>query len=115
MTSNGTSRLPTQMSSTCGNFQTQKAAIDACPLTTALPANYDSSKPPQWDCTKASASGESDGNGGWRIDLQPLVNAWDHLGNTGAAILALPAPLSVGSQAGPTANNWALAFDPTKT
>jgi hypothetical protein len=105
----------TPSASTGGNVQSQNAAIQACPLTTELPAKYDSSKPPQWDCTKAAASGEVDASGNWRIDLQPLVNAWDHSGNTGAAILALGTPLPVGSAAGPTANNWALAFDPAKS
>jgi hypothetical protein len=105
----------TQSGSSDGNVQSLNAAIQACPLTTELPAKYDSSKPPQWDCSKVSAPGEADGNGKWRIDMQPLVDAWDRSGNTGAAILALPAPLAVGSAAGPPANNWALAFDPAKT
>jgi hypothetical protein len=104
-----------QSASTTGNVQPQNAAIEACPLTTELPATYDASKAPQPDCTRASSPGEADGTGGWRIDLQPLVDSWNQLGNTGAAILAVAAPLAVGSAAGPTANNWALAFDPTRT
>ncbi|HEV7679886.1 MAG TPA: hypothetical protein VGQ42_15085 [Candidatus Dormibacteraeota bacterium] len=105
----------TQSGSAQGNVEPQNAAIAACPLTTELPAAYDSSNPPKWDCTRASSPGQADGSGGWRIDLQPLVGAWDQGGNTGAAIIALAEPLPVGSAAGPAANNWALAFDPSRT
>ena len=105
----------TQSSSSTGNVSPQNASIRACVLLKELPAQYDPNNPPQWDCNRGSAPGSPDGSGGWKFDLQPLVAGWNQLGNTGAAITAVPEPATVGSALGPQANNWALAFDPTKS
>src|SRR5260370_19635270 len=87
----------TQNASPIDNANTPAAALHAGPLTQELPAKYDSSKPPQWDCKKADVGGLSDGNGHWSFNLQPLAAGWDQIGNTGAAILPQIEPPVVGS------------------
>jgi len=81
------------------------AIIQACVLTAELPAQFNSSQPPPFDCSKGSAVGQAGGGGAWTFDLGRLVPFWAQHGNTGAAIVPVADPSAT----------WSVAFDKTLT
>ena len=93
--------------STSGNLAPTTVALQACALTQPIPAPFDSTKPPAFDCTLGSADGKSDGQGNWTFDLAPLVQFWLAHGDTGAAILP--------SKTVAATDSWTVAFDRAKT
>ncbi|MBV8982118.1 MAG: ABC transporter substrate-binding protein, partial [Acidimicrobiia bacterium] len=79
--------------------------LQACVLTSELPAQFDPSKPPAFDCSQGSSVGHRAADGSWTFDLGRLVPFWAGHGNTGAAIVPIPDP-------GAT---WSITFDKTLT
>lgn len=85
------------------NVNTSQAIVQACALTTELPANFDRSKPPAYDCQHGSAVARSNAaHDTFTFDLADLVRYWDQHGNTGAALIP------VGS--GNASQSWAVGF-----
>lgn len=85
------------------NVNTSQAIVQACVLTSELPANFDPSNPPPYNCELGSSVGKPSSDGqSWTFDLKDLVSYWDAHGNTGAALIP------VGS--GDPSQNWSVAF-----
>jgi hypothetical protein len=87
------------------NVNTGQAVIDIYPLKTELPVNFDPNNPPQADTTGPSAVGKVNPDGSWTFQLAKLVPYWQKHGNTGAAILPVPA----------SSQPWTIGFDRTVT
>ena len=85
------------------NVNTGAAIIEACALTTELPAKFDDSNPPAYDCAHGSAVGSPNKAGDtWTFPLKNLVSYWATHGNTGAVLLG------IGS--GDQSQTWQVAF-----
>ncbi|MHB8511141.1 MAG: ABC transporter substrate-binding protein [Actinomycetota bacterium] len=86
------------------NVNSNQALLQACVLTSALPAAIDASHPaPGYDCQHGSAVGAPSSDGTtWSFDLAPLLKAWSAAGNTGAAIL----PIANGASSA-----WTISFE----
>jgi substrate-binding family protein len=83
------------------NVNASSALLQACVLTSELPATFDKANPPEYDCAHGSAVGVRGTGDAWNFDLAPLVKAWSKAGNTGAAII----PIASGP-----ADTWAVSF-----
>jgi Periplasmic binding protein len=85
------------------NVNNAAAIIEACALTTELPAQFDDQHPPAYDCAHGSAVGSQNKNGDtWTFPLKNLVDYWKLHGNTGAAL--------VGIGSGDETQTWQVAF-----
>jgi ABC-type branched-subunit amino acid transport system substrate-binding protein len=85
------------------NVHDDQAIVQACVLTTELPANFDQSKPPAYDCQHGSAVGKRSADGNvWTFDLKALLPYWHEHGNTGAAL--------IGIGSGDQSQTWQVAF-----
>lgn len=84
------------------NINTSQAIVQACVLTSELPAVFDPNNPPAYNCELASSVGKANSDGSWTFDLKNLIAYWNTHGNTGAALIP------VGS--GDPSQNWAVAF-----
>ena len=85
------------------NVNTSTAIVQACALTTELPAKFDYTKPPAYDCQHGSAVGKPSKDGqSWTFDLTNLLAYWKAHGNTGAALIP------VGS--GDSGQTWSVAY-----
>jgi hypothetical protein len=85
------------------NVHDDQAIVEACVLKTELPAKFDQSNPPAYDCEHGSAVGKrsSDGNV-WTFNLKALLPYWHQHGNTGAAL--------IGIGSGDQSQTWQVAF-----
>jgi ABC-type branched-subunit amino acid transport system substrate-binding protein len=85
------------------NQNVSSAIVQACALTSELPANFDSSKPPAYDCQHGSAVGKPNAAADtWTFSLANLVAYWSQHGNTGAALI----PVGTGDPS----QTWSVAF-----
>ena len=84
------------------NVNTSQAIVQACVLTSELPAAFDPSNPPAYNCELGSSVGKQNSDGSWTFDLKDLIAYWNVHGDTGAALIP------VGS--GDPSQNWAVAF-----
>ena len=85
------------------NVNTTQAIVQACVLTSELPAVFDPNNPPAYNCELGSSVGKPSTDGQtWTFDLKDLISYWDAHGNTGAALIP------VGS--GDPSQNWGVAF-----
>ena len=85
------------------NVHDDQAIVQACVLTTELPAKFDQSKPPAYDCQHGSAVGKRSADGNvWTFNLKALLPYWHDHGNTGAAL--------VGIGSGDQSQTWQVAF-----
>jgi hypothetical protein len=85
------------------NVNTSAAIIEACALTTELPAKFDDQNPPAYDCAHGSAVGSPNKAGDtWTFSLKNLVAYWALHGNTGAAL--------IGIGSGDESQTWQVAF-----
>ena len=90
--------------------------FNACILTQPIPANYDPSNPPAYDCSKAHSQAQQLPDGSWTVDLTPLAIYWASNGNDGLALVGAPQSGDLPpNQYNVTADAWELAFDHTKT
>ena len=91
------------------NTNTSAAVLNAYPLKTELQAKYDPNNAPAPDTSGPAVVGkvgtgkacDANGNCAWTFDLAPLLPYWKEHGNTGAAIVPVPAS--------PT--QWSIGFD----
>lgn len=83
------------------NVNHEAALLQACVLTSELPAQFDKANPPAYDCAHGSAVGVRGTGDAWNFDLAPLVKAWAAAGNTGLALI----PISSGP-----ADSWVISF-----
>jgi hypothetical protein len=84
------------------NVNSSQAIVEACALTTELPANYDFNNPPSYDCAHGSAIGKASKDGlSWSFDLSHLIGYWQQHGNTGAALIPISADPS---------QTWSVAY-----
>ena len=85
------------------NVNTSAAIIEACALTTELPAQFDDQHPPAYDCAHGSAIGSANKAGDtWTFKLKDLIEYWTQHGNTGAAL--------IGIGSGDQTQTWQVAF-----
>lgn len=85
------------------NVDTAAAIVEACALTTELPAQFDDQHPPAYDCAHGSAVGSANKGGDtWTFKLKNLVDYWKQHGNTGAAL--------IGIGSGDQTQTWQVAF-----
>ncbi len=85
------------------NVNTAQAIVQACVLTTELPAKFDDSNPPKEDCAHGSTVGKPSHDGQtWTFGLKNLLAYWHAHGNTGAALVP------VGS--GESGQSWSVAY-----
>jgi ABC-type branched-subunit amino acid transport system substrate-binding protein len=85
------------------NVNNTEAIIEACALTTELPAQFDDQHPPAYDCQHGSAVGSQSKSGDiWTFPLKNLVDYWTLHGNTGAAL--------IGIGSGDQSQTWQVAF-----
>jgi hypothetical protein len=85
------------------DVNTSQAIIEACVLTSTLPADFNPSQPPGYSCAAGSSVGKmSNGGQTWTFDLEDLIPYWNAHGNTGAALVP------VGS--GESGQTWGVAF-----
>ncbi|HET6818143.1 MAG TPA: hypothetical protein VFH66_13040, partial [Mycobacteriales bacterium] len=84
------------------NVNTSSAIVEACALTSELPAKFDDQHPPSYDCQHGSAVGKPNKAGDvWTFQLESLVAYWKAHGNTGAALVPIVADPS---------QTWSVAF-----
>ncbi|HET7311688.1 MAG TPA: ABC transporter substrate-binding protein [Mycobacteriales bacterium] len=84
------------------NVNTSSAIVEACALTTELPAKFDDQHPPAYDCEHGSAVGKPNKTGDvWTFQLEGLVAYWKAHGNTGAALVPVVSDPS---------QTWSVAF-----
>jgi len=85
------------------NVNNAEAIVEACALTTELPAQFDDQHPPAYDCQHGSAIGSQNKNGDtWTFKLKDLLSYWKLHGNTGAAL--------IGIGSGDQTQTWQVAF-----
>lgn len=88
----------------------------ACLLDQPIPATYDPSNPPAYDCGKLHSQAQQQPDGSWTIDIGPLYNAWQSIGDTGLALVGVPSSTGdVPPVAGVTQDTWTAGFDHTRT
>lgn len=113
---------------TAGNVNASSASLQACVLTTPLPATVSSTSHPAADCDAAHATGQLQPDGSWTFDLMPLARWWAANTDTGLAIMPTlsptlaqppptqpPAPAPGVSGVPAPQQTWSLAFLTTKT
>jgi hypothetical protein len=113
---------------TAGNANASSAAMQACVLTTPLPASVSSTAYPAADCDAAHATGQLQSDGSWTFDLTSLAGWWADNTDTGLAIMPVlsptvaaapptqpPAPAPGVSGVPSPQQTWSLAFLTTKT
>ena len=84
------------------NVNSSSAIVEACALTSELPAKFDDQNPPKYDCEHGSAVGKPNKAGDiWTFQLEGLVAYWKAHGNTGAALIPVVSDPS---------QTWSVAF-----